>query len=231
MGGDKMGEPRMTPLLRLVFLLIPILALLPEQGVAGRSVGICDRAAEGAAKSSGVPVDVLKAITRVEAGRSTEAGFSGWPWTVNQAGDGSFFDSKAAAMDHVQRVIDRGETNIDIGCFQINIRWHSKAFASLEHMFDPDENAIYAASFLQRLHDESGSWEAAIGAYHSRRDEAAEGYLAKVVQVMDDLPLTHSGAAPEQRSGGIYPLFGGGGGALGSLVAGDARAAAAPLLR
>ena len=220
----------MKPSFRRLLVVLFLIGTMPGIALAARNGNICDQAAEMAARESGVPVDVLKAITRVEAGRSTGAGFSGWPWTVNQGGAGSFFDTKAAAMDHVSRAIESGETNIDIGCFRINIRWHGRAFPSLEAMFDPDENARYAASFLQRLRDETGEWEAAIGAYHSRRDAAAQGYLAKVVQVMDDLPAPGQAPLTVPRSGS-YPLFGGGGGTLGSLVAGDARAATAPLLR
>lgn len=212
-------------------LLMILLLALPQASHASRVGSTCDLAAEMAAGRSGVPVDVLKAITRVEAGRKTGEGFAGWPWTVNQAGDGSFFESKQAAVSHVQAALNRGETNIDIGCFQINIHWHSKAFASLDAMFDPTGNAEYAASFLLRLYRETGSWDGAIGAYHSRKDSAANGYLAKVVQVMADLPGTDPSRLAAMRPKGHYPLFGGGGGALGSLFASDAAATAAPLLR
>lgn len=194
----------------------------------------CDFAAQRAAQSSGVPVAVLSAIARVETGRSVDGVLSPWPWTVNQAGDGSFFDSIEDATAHVQTAIDAGETNIDIGCFQINLHWHSKAFASLEDMFDPDQNAQYAASYLTRLQEEHGSWEGAIGAYHSRKDARAEAYLEKVTAVIatptPDL-TTYAEAVPVARDN-RYPLLRGGGGqANGSLVATDTEFNPIPLLR
>jgi hypothetical protein len=151
----------------------------------------CDTAARTASAQSGVPVDILMAISRVETGRSRGGALEPWPWTVNEAGAGSFFDSVDAAKDHVRTAMANGKTNIDIGCFQINVRWHGAEFTSLGDMFDPAENAHYAARFLLKLHAEFGGWEGAIGAYHSRQEATATGYLAKVAAVMRQ-PVTES---------------------------------------
>jgi soluble lytic murein transglycosylase-like protein len=62
----------------------------------------------------------------------------------------------------------RGARSYDVGCFQINYRWHGQHFASLDQMFDPDANAAYAARFLSELYAEFGDWSRAAGAYHSR---------------------------------------------------------------
>ena len=75
----------------------------------------CDSAAHMASSQSGVPVDILMAISRVETGRTRGGVFEPWPWTVNEAGAGSFFDSVDAAMGHVQNAMANGKTNIDIG--------------------------------------------------------------------------------------------------------------------
>ncbi|WP_439124925.1 hypothetical protein [Marivita sp.] len=53
---------------------------------------ICDMAAQRAATETGVPVDVMLTITRLETGRGKSA--EAWPWTVNHAGDGSWFPSQ-----------------------------------------------------------------------------------------------------------------------------------------
>ncbi|MFN4154118.1 MAG: transglycosylase SLT domain-containing protein [Paracoccaceae bacterium] len=159
---------------------------------------------------------------------------SPWPWAVNQAGAGSFFDTKADAMNHVARAMADGKSNIDVGCFQINIRWHGAEFASLSAMFDPTENAIYAARFLLGLYDEFGSWEGAIGAYHSRNSGAATAYLSKVSAVMTAPSGAPTPRASQQAAArdNRYPLLRPGkAGAHGSLVAAASDRAAIPLFR
>ncbi|MEF3048075.1 transglycosylase SLT domain-containing protein [Pseudotabrizicola sp. L79] len=226
----------MKPVQKTALLaLFLVLAALPLPVLASRQGPSCDHAAANAASQTGVPEAILLAIARVEAGRQQGGGFAPWPWTVNQGGRGSFFDSRDLAVDHVKQALSAGETNIDIGCFQINWRWHNEAFPSVEAMFDPDRNALYAARFLQRLLAETGSWEGAIGAYHSRKSDAAEGYLTKVAQHLgapgDPPAAAMSPAAPAAPRTNTYPLLQGGGGALGSLVAQDAALATPFLLR
>lgn len=214
------------------FLAAGLILALPWPALAARNAALCDSAAQRAAKATGVPERILRAIARVEAGRQQDGRFTPWPWTVNQGGRGQFFDSREAAISHVRSALAAGETNIDIGCFQINIRWHGTAFPSLDTMFDPDRNALYAAQFLLRLSDEMGSWDGAIGAYHSRHAEAASGYLTKVATHIGAKPALSTG--PEdaaRRPANSYPLFQGGQGSLGSLVAIDTGSTPTSLLR
>ncbi len=115
---------------------------------------LCKSATQRAAAETGVPRDILLAISVTETGRKLPGHGQSpqpWPWAVNQAGDGQWFASKDAAMAYVSTTIDRGIDNIDIGCFQLNLHWHGKGFASLDQMFDPLENARYAAKHLKTL--------------------------------------------------------------------------------
>ena len=107
-----------------------------------------------------------------------------WPWAVNLEGKGFWFDNEAQARAYVARVFEAGARSFDIGCFQINYRWHGHRFASLEAMFDPDQNAAYAARFLRELHAEYGSWTAAAGAYHSRTATLATAYARRFETVL-----------------------------------------------
>jgi hypothetical protein len=50
----------------------------------------------------------------------------------------------------------------------------------LDDAFNPNLNVTYAAAFLWRLHDESGNWPEAAGAYHSQTPERAAAYVARV---------------------------------------------------
>jgi hypothetical protein len=71
---------------------------------------------------------------------------------------------------------------------------HPDAFANLEDAFDPSRNADYAARFLTALHDQTGSWPAAAGAYHSLTPDLGRTYLR---QVLEAWPLEALGGGLE----------------------------------
>ncbi|MGR3514768.1 MAG: lytic transglycosylase domain-containing protein [Paracoccaceae bacterium] len=150
--------------------------------------GICDSAASLVSRETGVPLDVLLAITRTETGRSSVSGLSPWPWTVNMEGVGKWFDDVASAQAYVGRHFARGARSFDVGCFQINYKWHGQAFGSIEEMFDPILNARYAARFLSDLYTEFGNWSRAAAAYHSRTPKYARRYMARFDRIRADLP-------------------------------------------
>lgn len=138
--------------------------------------GLCYRAAASAAAEAGVPIDVLIALTWTETGRSINSEIQPWPWALNDGGTSHWWPDAYTATDYVLRLVADGRTNFDVGCFQINFRWHGANFASIEAMFDPDQNALYAARLIRTLHEESGDWSTAAGAYHSRTPSYATRY-------------------------------------------------------
>lgn len=178
--------------------------------------GLCTRAATEASRQTGVPYQVLLAIALVETGRNDRP----WPWTVNVGGEGDWFDSAGAAEAYAESVIDAGKTNLDLGCFQLNYRWHGAAFASVADMLDPDRNAIYAAEFLANHFQRTGDWAAAAAAYHSATPENAGAYRAKFETAYaglagEDLPALPPDAGRQNR----FPLLvAGTTGSRGSLV-------------
>ncbi len=158
---------------------------------------LCDAAAAEAARRTGVPLSVLSAIALTETGRKHAGSFRPWPWTVNMEGAGHWFDTPEAALNYVDQAHARGARSFDVGCFQINFKWHGAAFASFGQMFDPLANALYAAGFLGDLYAETGSWSLAAGAYHSRNAEFADRYRARFDRIRLSL-----GAAPDGPPGG-----------------------------
>lgn len=182
---------------------------------------LCLSAAADASREVGIPYEVLLALSVVETGRDNQP----WPWTVNVGGDGRWFDTKAEAETHAQAVLDEGVTNLDVGCFQLNIRWHSKGFGSLSDMLDPAMNANYAAEYLAQQYSETGDWAAAAAAYHSATPEHANRYRAKFEEVYaalgdsalpapsTDAPRSNSFplllAGPAAGNGSLVPLAGG----------------------
>ena len=159
----------------------------PAFSKAVETPALCEGAAQTAANESGVPLPVLRAIAIVESGRSASGRVRPWPWTVNVAGKGYWFESRALAATFAQARLDEGQRSFDVGCYQINYRWHGGAFPSVDAMFEPDANASYAAGFLRQLHGEFGDWSAAAGAYHSRTEERATAYRTKFDRVIGRL--------------------------------------------
>jgi len=161
----------------IVVWVAPLCATLPVW--ASESAALCDAAAERAAAATGVPVSVLKAITLTETGRRREGAHRPWPWTVNMEGKGVWFDDPDSAKAYVYKHYKRGARSFDVGCFQLNYKWHGQNFDSIEEMFQPGPNALYAAQFLADLYREKGDWNAAAGAYHSRTKKYADRYTAR----------------------------------------------------
>lgn len=173
---------------RLLPLLIGALGLLTQTATAAPDPSsVCDAVADVAAREAGLPPAMLRALTRTETGRARAGRLTPWPWTVNMEGAGHWFDDRDAALAFARRHHARGATSFDVGCFQINYRWHHKAFTSVEAMFDPLENARYAAKYLLELRDEGGGWDAAIGRYHSRTPTRAQKYVARFKRIRDKL--------------------------------------------
>ena len=178
----------------------------------------CDYAAAQAAGRSGVPIDILLAITRVEtAGGGDHSG--PWPWTINADGQGNWYNSLDEAVSAANAHLTDGTQTFDVGCFQLNMRWHRDNFASLSDMFDPIQNADYAAGFLLQLYDESGDWAQAVSAYHSRSPDLADAYLQKVKAVLND-PANAPPPVPEPAiRENLFPLLQAGEqGSFGSIV-------------
>lgn len=128
------------------------------------------------------------AITRTETGRRANGVLAPWPWTVNMEGTGKWFDTREEALAFATAGLKTGKRSFDVGCFQLNYRWHGEHFNDVEHMFEPLENARYAADFLARLFSETQSWDSAAAAYHSRTPKYANKYKARYKQILANLP-------------------------------------------
>lgn len=168
----------------LFFRVMPTVAFA---SAAQDPPALCARAAQTAANETGVPLNVLLAITLTETGRKTDAGLQPWPWAINQAGTGHWFSTPDEAVQFAEDQLDLGLRNFDVGCFQVNHRWHSKGFTSTIDMLDPTSNALYAARFLAGLYSEHGDWSLAAAAYHSRTPEYADKYRAKFETILAGL--------------------------------------------
>ena len=155
----------------------------------------CATATRAAEINHGLPDGLMTAIASVESGQYDpvlQVNIA-WPWTINAEGSGAQFDSKGEAIAQVRALLDTGMESIDVGCMQVNLRWHPDAFASLEDAFDPALNADYAARLLISLFNQHGNWPAAIGHYHSGTDWRQANYQGKVAEAWAALGGTFAG--------------------------------------
>jgi hypothetical protein len=167
----------------LAALLALLLALAAPAALASADpTQLCRAAIARAEQEAQIPAGLLQAIGRVESGRrnpeTREVG--PWPWTINAEGRGHFFPDRASAVAAVRELQGRGVRVIDVGCMQINLHFHPRAFQNLEEAFDPWANARYAATFLTQLHAARNDWMLAAGHYHSHTPELAEAYRGRV---------------------------------------------------
>ena len=144
----------------------------------------CRQAIRAAEQAAAIPSQLMAAIGRIESGRRDSNGVvHPWPWSINAEGVDHVFGTKAEALAAVRAMQARGMKSIDIGCMQVNLMYHPKAFASLEQAFDPAANATYAARYLNELFTQTGSWTKATAAYHSATPERGTPYQQKVAAI------------------------------------------------
>jgi len=145
----------------------------------------------------------LLAMGFTESGRMTrDRRFTVWPWTINAEGQSYFYETREEAIASVRDFQARGIRSIDVGCMQVNLRWHPDAFPDLHTAFEPIENIRYAARFLSDLTRERGDQAQAIGRYHSAQSELSDAYrrrvdgnrrwVAQALARLDERPATGS---------------------------------------
>ncbi len=161
-----------------------LLAVLASNAAGARAEGslACEREMTRAAARSGVPLNVLYSVGLTETGHRGELS----PYDMNVDGRDVHSDSLAQAMARFAWEKEHGARLIDIGCMQINHRWHGADFRSLGEMFDPARNVEYAANFLKTLKAREGSWTLAVARYNAgpANPAAEKTYVCAVIRNM-----------------------------------------------
>ncbi len=139
----------------------------------------CEPAIAAAAAAHAVPADLLLAIGMVESGLT--------PWVLNAEGTPYFFDDPTSAVAALERLQAEGINSIDVGCMQVNLRWHPEAFADSATALDPVANADYSAKFLLGLFAMTGSWTDAVAYYHSSAQRYQRPYVCAVSARLEEL--------------------------------------------
>jgi len=161
--------------------------LLSAEGLSASEKVVVPIAYRNVAKNYGIPYRILFAIGMQESQRVLSDGrVLPWPWTLNFAGRGRYYESSTEMEAALMEALDNGITNIDIGIMQINAKWHRAKSFSLIDLMRPEDNLNIAAQILRREHDWCGGtdldWMCAVGSYHSRDDVRAEQYVNQVMK-------------------------------------------------
>jgi hypothetical protein len=132
-----------------------------------------------------LPSDLLHSISLQETRKNHSTHNIGivWPWTINVEGEGFYFKNKKDALIFAKTNLKKGKESIDVGCMQVNLKYHPKAFRSLEEALSPRHNIEYAAQLLSEYYTRYGSWSKAIGYYHSYTTNKADLYRTKVIKI------------------------------------------------
>ncbi len=147
----------------------------------------CNFLTEKYGKQFNLPNKLLTSIALVESGLKKEKKeFGSWPWTLNVAGKSIYFNNKKETLSFLKKKLN-SRKSIDVGCMQINTKYHLKNFNSLEQLIEPEENVKYAASFLSSLHKKHRSWNEAISRYHSSIPKKKQQYLKRVYSYWNNL--------------------------------------------
>jgi hypothetical protein len=139
-----------------------------------------------------IPASILYAIALQES-RPPKGFIEGidkpWPWTLNCEGKGYFLPSRSEALTVATRYIDAG-LSCDIGLMQMSWHWHKARFNSVNDALEPYKNIQAGADYLLEHYQRSGSWEYAVGAYHSPSNpvrasqyrERVRGHLTQIAR-------------------------------------------------
>ena len=135
-----------------------------------------------AARESGVPLDILSSVGLTETGHKGVLG----PYELNVDGRAIHSDTLPEALAAFHRAEAAGGRFIDVGCMQIDHRFHAAHFRSLEEMFDPEHNVRYAAGLLKTLRAQEGTWTMAVARYNAgpQNPTAQRAYVCAVIAHM-----------------------------------------------
>ena len=149
---------------------------------AAVATAFCESQIATAAKRYDIPLAVFYAVGLTETG-----GKNGLqPYALNIDGRASVNGSLEQGLAAFETARRGGARLIDVGCMQINYRWHGEHFSSITEMFDPAHNVDYAARFLRELRTRERSWTLAVARYNAgpNNNPAQKKYVCGVIGKM-----------------------------------------------
>ena len=136
------------------------------------------------AAEHGIPHSVLYAVALTESGKQLGAmeTIRPWPWTLNIAGQGYYFESRLEAWQALTARLHKGQRSIDIGLMQVNWRYHQQRLGTPWQALDQYHNLRVGAAILQDCFKTRQDWWASVGCYHAPANAMrADRYCRRVV--------------------------------------------------
>lgn len=159
------------------------LALLFIPGVA-LSIGPIPPGYRSMAAANGIPDALLYAVALTESGKSlgTSNAIRPWPWTLNVAGRGYYFETRRDAWRALTDWLEAGRRSIDVGLMQVNWRYHESRLGTAWQALDPHHNLQVGAAILTTCFTNTHDWMESVGCYHAPSDpDRAARYRRRVV--------------------------------------------------
>ncbi len=144
----------------------------------------------------------------------TESNYKGapWPWTANFRGKPYYFKNQEELKSFIKKLPKKQREDLDIGCMQINYRYHGWKFNDIIEMTDPQRNMILGSLYLYELYlkekiyqlnrkrhnqrwkipDDLHIWAIAVGRYHSHRQKNGKKYVRAVTKHLKPKPSLHT---------------------------------------
>lgn len=144
----------------------------------------------------------------------TESNYRGapWPWSANLQGKSYYFKSEKALKDFINSLSSNEKENLDVGCMQLNYRYHGWKFKDVQEMTDPQRNMVLGTMYLYELYlrekihqlsikqknpkkkmlNDLHIWAIAVGRYHSHRQNHGKKYVKAVTKHLAPQPSLHT---------------------------------------
>ncbi len=153
-------------------MVIGLMVFHASWGDESVPVGYRIIAAEG-----GIPHSLLYAVALTESGKQVTSAdiYRPWPWTLNVAGRGYFYNSRLDAWQALIHQLREGERSIDIGLMQVSWRYHHKKLGTPWQALDPYFNLRVGSAILQACFKTRKDWWASVGCYHAPQNSNRAG--------------------------------------------------------
>lgn len=108
----------------------------------------------------------------------TESGLNGTPnpFAMNIAGRAYHAKNTSEMSQIITANKKRGITSIDVGCMQINLKYHEDNFQSYKQLLNSATNVEYGASYLIKLAREQNSWREGVMDYHHKNNRTRRAW-------------------------------------------------------
>ncbi|MBS4052566.1 MAG: transglycosylase SLT domain-containing protein [Methylomonas sp.] len=112
-----------------------------------------------------------------------------WPWAINNAGKSFVPNSQKEAEILLNKILNEGQRNVDVGIMQVNLHWHGHRVAKPEHLLNPNTNLeIGAALLAEAIKSAPNNLALGVGRYYSwKHTTAAVEYGQQVISLANQI--------------------------------------------